>query len=1356
MANDLSLPSFPTFDYDSDKSNAGPRWERWVSRLENLFVGLNIDDEDRKRALLLHFAGERVYEIYDIEKKDTDATYIATKKVLKDYFEPKRNTQMEIYKFRNCKQPEGQSLDEYVTELRKMAKTCDFKPEAVDKEILSQLIQNCRSNRLRRRALRETDKTLDDILTLGRALELADSHATAMECERERPTTVNKVEYRRGEPSTRARRPANSHDRQGSYRPPRKRDDQGPQRCCHSCGYDFPHRGECPAKGKTCNKCKGPNHFSKVCWFRDKGQTRQKVSAVETETDNIDSHNTLSSDDSDEEYSYSVTVSGEVNSVSNNTPRINIKVNDVSCKVLLDTGASVNILDEDTYRKVGTPVLEKKNTPRLLPYGGGQPLKVLGKCELVIETTDKLECHMFIVVKGNSGSLLGYPTASQLGLVKVISQISDPVSMLDQYPELSKGIGKYTKTTVKLHIDDSVPAVAQRHRRTPFHLRDKVEKEINKLLDADIIEKVHGTPTPWVSPIVTPPKKNPDEIRLCVDMREANKAIRRERHQVPTVEELIHDLTGASVFSKIDLRSGYHQLELEPSSRYITTFSTHVGLFRYKRLNFGISSASEIFQETIREVLQDVRGAKNISDDILVYGATPAEHDKALRETFQALKDCGLTINREKCEFNKDRVTFFGVVFTKDGVSPDPQKVSGIKNAGEPKNVSELRSWLGMTNYSARFIREYATTCAPLRKLTRQKEEWIWGQEQQAAFDKLKNDLSCDTVITYFDAKIEVDLIVDASPVGLGAIMSQNGRVVVYASRALSETETRYSQTEREALAVVWGCEHFDMYIRGAPNVNVITDHKPLERIWQKPRPPLRIERWGLRLQPYKLTIKYQPGKDNPADYMSRHPGCTTTKSREEKIADQYVKFIMTEAIPKAMTLDEVKMAATEDKTLVKAVEYVQTGRWFELKNITDHEIDIQELQALRAVKDELVTCDGVLMRDSRIVLPMRLRDRAIKIAHEGHQGISRTKAFIRSKIWFPGINDRVDTAIKGCVPCQSLTHTKSTHMEPLRMSEMPSGPWMDLSADFCGPLPSGDYLFVIIDEYSRYPVVEIIKSVSAHAVIPVLDKVLSCFMTPKTIKTDNGSPFNSYAFKEYAASSGFHHRRITPHWPRANAQAESFNKPMMKTIRAAEIEGKSWKQALFRFLRQYRSTPHTSTGETPFKLMFDREPVTKLPQIQLGKNRRTDEHARQNDEAAKTEMKKRADDRNRAQPHGLGEGDTVLLRNERKENKLTPAYDPKPYTVIKVKGNMVEATSERRGVTRNSSLFKKVDFEERQDEGGHVSEEEEEEVASRKIRNDTLETLPDRENERKEGRPPERRSVREKKQPSYLTDYKC
>ena len=209
-----------------------------------------------------------------------------------------------------------------------------------------------------------------------------------------------------------------------------------------------------------------------------------------------------------------------------------------------------------------------------------------------------------------------------------------------------------------MHIDESVRPVIQPHRRIPFHLRQKVEKELANMEAMDIIEKVEG-PTPWVSPIVVVNKPNdPDNVRICIDMRLANKAIKRERHMTPTVDDMIHDLNGAKVFSRLDLNRAYNQVELEPASRNITTFATHVGLRRYKRLCFGVSSSSELFQDIIRQVLDGIPGTMNLSDDILIYGATQAAHDKALHSVLQKLRDCNLTLNKTKCAFNKGTLKF--------------------------------------------------------------------------------------------------------------------------------------------------------------------------------------------------------------------------------------------------------------------------------------------------------------------------------------------------------------------------------------------------------------------------------------------------------------------------------------------------------------------------------------------------------------------------------------------------------------------------------------------------------------------------------------------------------------------------
>ena len=703
------------------------------------------------------------------------------------------------------------------------------------------------------------------------------------------------------------------------------------------------------------------------------------------------------SDDSDD-YCYTIKTEAEViNTVKQPLPQVSLKLNDINMSLLIDTGSTVNIIDEAAYQKLGKPTLQRSKEPNLYPYGTNNPLRILGQCELLLGTKHKIQCHTFFVTKGNHGSLIGYQTAQALSLVKVFQNITDPSS---RYPYLFKGIGKLKNTQVKIHIDESVKPVAQKPRRVPFPLGDQVEQEIDRLLEEDIIEKVQGDPTPWVSPIVVVPKKDSKSVRVCVDMRKANQAIVRERHQMPTVEELTSDLNGAKIFSKIDLTSGYHQLELTKESRSITTFSTHVGLFRYKRLNFGISSASEIFQETIRSVIQDIPNARNISDDIIVFGTTQEQHDKTLEAVFRRLHETGLTINKSKCLFNQTTIEFFGLVFSSDGVSPDPSKVTAIKHATKPTNVAEIKSFLGMTSYCSRFIKDYATISEPLRRLTKTNTPWCWSDEQETAFLSLKDSLTSNSVMRYFDPLKKLTIIVDASPVGLGGILTQDNHVLSYASRSLTEVESRYSQTEREALAIVWACEHFDMYTNGAQHFTVITDHKPLENIWQKTNPTPRIQRLGLRLQPYKFTISYQPGNSNPSDYLSRHPEpndqTCSTKSLQERVAEQYVNFLAITSTPRSMSLDDIKNETQKDQTMQKVMSLVRSSRWHEIKTINDPNIDMKELQLFYNVRDELAChTNNILLRNNLIVIPSSLRCQAIDIAHEGHQGINRTKSLI-------------------------------------------------------------------------------------------------------------------------------------------------------------------------------------------------------------------------------------------------------------------------------------------------------------------------------------------------------------------------
>ena len=378
----------------------------------------------------------------------------------------------------------------------------------------------------------------------------------------------------------------------------------------------------------------------------------------------------------------------------------------------------------------------------------------------------------------------------------------------------------------------------------------------------------------------------------------------------------------------------------------------------------------------------------------------------------------------------------------------------------------------------------------------------------------------------------------DASPVGISAVLSQNGRIVQFASRALSAVEQRYSQTERKALAITWACEHFHIYIFGAP-FTVFTDHKPLTSIFNNTRSQLsaRIERWVLRTQPYDMTVIYRPGHDNPADYFSRHPTHLPPSDREQKIAEEYINYIRSTSTPKAMTIDEVATETAKDKTLTTVIQAILTNKWHGVED----GINKATFHTLHANRAELSLAhkDSIILKGHRIVLPEALQNRAVKIAHAGHQGIVKTMALLREKVWFKNMQPLVEENIKNCYTCQISTH-KPTR-EPLQMSPLPAAPWAEVSADF-GHLQNGKYLLVVTDEYSRYFVVDILDSISTTSVIPRLDKIFAEFGVPVSLKTDNGPPFSDGGIGfEFVAQQPRIQNLCLHHW----IQTQENNTPM-------------------------------------------------------------------------------------------------------------------------------------------------------------------------------------------------------------------
>ena len=772
-------------------------------------------------------------------------------------------------------------------------------------------------------------------------------------------------------------------------------------------------------------------------------------------------------------------------------------------------------------------------------------------------------------------------------------------------------------------------------------------------------------PAPWVNPVVIVPKNN-GEIRLCIDMRQANRAIMRRRYPIPTVDEVLHTMNGSKVFSKLDLKWGYHQLELSPESREITTFATPDGLFRYKRLLFGVCSASEQYQHEIATVLAGIEGAENISDDIVVHGPDAETHDQRLRQTIERLRDCGLTLNAEKCLFNMDRLVFMGMLLSETGTGPTEDRVKAVLEAGEPTSTTEVRSFLGLANYSSRFIPHFSTLSEPLRRLTR----------KETPFNFLKQKMAEACTLAYFDKNAPTKIITDASPVGLGAVLVQEqGGVwtpVCYASRSLTDCEQRYSQTEKEALGVVWACERFHAYVYGMKFI-VETDHKPLETIYgPRSRPCARIERWVLRLQPYDFSVMYRPGRGNIADSLSRLLHRRVELDKHEHDAEEYVRFVAVNATPTALTTREIEEAYAVDEELIEVRKAITTGQFDGCKQYM-------------AVAGELCIIGQLVLRGTRIIISMKRQPRTLALAHEGHLGVVGTKKNLRTKVWWPGMDKAVDRHCRTCHGCQLVARPDPP--EPIRSTTLPDGPWQDLDVDLMGPLPSGHSLLVIVDYYSRFYEVEIMQSTTAEKVIDCLADTFSRHGLPITIKSDNGPQFRSSEFREYCKQHGITHHKVTAKWAQANGEVERQNRSLLKRLQIAQAKNKPWRAELRKYLTSYRSNPHTTTGRSPAELLFNRKVRGKIPDLTIEHVYDHEVHDRDAEQKAKT--KDYVDTRRRASYSNVEVGDEVLVQQD-KTTKLSTAFNPNPFKVVSKSGNsvIIESSSGSQ-YSRNTSHMK-------------------------------------------------------------------
>ena len=585
---------------------------------------------------------------------------------------------------------------------------------------------------------------------------------------------------------------------------------------------------------------------------------------------------------------------------------------------------------------------------------------------------------------------------------------------------------------------------------------------------------------------------------------------------------------------------------------------------------------------------------------MIITGGTDEEHLENLEKVFKQLQEAGLKAKREKCEFFKDKVKFCGHEIDREGLHKTQEKIEAVVNAPRPENVSQVRSFLGLVNYYNRFLPNAATVLNPLYRLLEKDRKWKWTEQCERAFKEAKRLITSDQVLTHYNPSLPVKLACDASPTGIGAVLSHvmpDGaeRPVAFASRSLTQTERKYAQIDKEALSIVWGVKKFHVYLYGR-HFTLITDHKPLTAIFhpEKGVPAMtaaRLQRYALFLAGFEYDIEYKNTKEHcNADGLSRLP--LQQHERGEMDVDASEVFHATLFDPLPVTSESVARETRRDPLLSRVYESIVNG-WSQR---------MEGDKPFYEKRSELTVHQGCIIWGMRVVIPGKLQARVLEELHDSHLGIVKMKALARSYVWWPNITQHIEEVAKTCTGCQQNQHMPSK--APIHPWEWATAPWQRIHIDYAGPFKNQMFL-VVVDAHSKWPEVIPMKSTTSSKTIEVLRTLFARFGIPEQMVSDNGPQFVSDEFQAFTRANGIRHITSAPYHPATNGLAERSVQTFKQALRSMEGSSAPVTEKLAKFLIAYRNTPHSTTGESPAQILMGRPLRTRLDLVKPNRNKK-------------------------------------------------------------------------------------------------------------------------------------------------------
>lgn len=700
----------------------------------------------------------------------------------------------------------------------------------------------------------------------------------------------------------------------------------------------------------------------------------------------------------------------------------------------------------------------------------------------------------------------------------------------------------------------------------------KVREMVQELLEKNIIRESESD---YASPIILVKKKDGSN-RMCVDYRKLNEITVKDRFPLPLIDDHIDRLGKHKFFTSLDMATGFHQIPLNDESIPLTGFVTPEGHYEYLKMPYGLANAPVVYQRIISNTLRHHMESGKVLvyiDDVLILSDTVDEGLNTLRDVLETLTNAGFSINLKKCSFLSTQVEYLGRTISQGQVQPSAQKVKALVEAPIPKNVKQVRQFLGLASYFRRYIAGFAAKTAPVAKLTKRDVPFIWGNEQEEARQYVIAQLTSEPVLAIYDPELPTEVHTDASSIGYGAVLLQaheNGhkRVVGFFSKRTQGAEPRYHSYELETLAVVKALAHYRHYLVGR-NFKVVTDCNALKATQQKKDLLPRVARWWMYLQDFDFALEYRKGTSMAhADYLSRNPVNVCEARKQQNWA---------------------QMAQAADEETQRLVQ-----------NLTDGQLDSTRYVHKNGL---LYYKHSPVGKESKLLcyVPKGHRLSLLRIFHDEHDhvGVDKTLDLIKNHFWFPSMNSFVQKYISHCLVCITHKRVPRAPNQLIHSWEKPSAPFEVIHADALGPLPQSNgykYVLIVIDAFSKFCLLYPMFGQDANELKQHFTNVIALFGTPKLVVADRGRMFQSSVFANFVTEIGIDVHLITPEMHHSNGQVERYCRTLLNMIRIqCNYRQKEWSDVMWRLQLVLNITKQKTSQLSPLNLLVGIEAATPL-----------------------------------------------------------------------------------------------------------------------------------------------------------------